>query len=324
MSKYISCATGLFERFETYQRASGKWNVTVYELNLRLFDKYCHKQYPYATALTQTMIAGWCAKRATENSNSNRCRIQVIATCIKYLRARGLCNLTEPTMPQKKASTYIPHAFTDEELRSFFDACDSITVPVSNKVSRLRKIEVPAFFRLLYSSGIRTTEARLLGVEDVNLKDGILNIKESKGHGQHYIVLHDTMSDLMRRYDAAIRKIIPNRVYFFPSHIGGPHSRTWVSDNFKLLWDKGSYKRAIPYELRHHYATCNLNSWVGCGLEFNARFLYLSKSMGHCILECTRYYYTLVPCLADIMLNFTNDSFNEIIPEVDYEDQQAE
>ena len=77
MSKYISCATGLFERFETYQRASWKWNVTVYELNLRLFDKYCHKQYPYATALTQTMIAGWCAKRATENSNSNRCRIQV-------------------------------------------------------------------------------------------------------------------------------------------------------------------------------------------------------------------------------------------------------
>jgi integrase len=324
MSKYVSCATDLFERFETYQRASGKWNVTVYELNLKIFDKYCHKEYPYATALTQTMIEGWCAKRATEDSNSNRCRIQVIATCIKYLRARGLCNLTGPTMPQRKASTYIPHAFTDEELKAFFDACDSITVPVSNKVSCLRKIEVPTFFRLLYSSGIRTTEARLLRVEDVNLEDGILDIRESKGHDQHYVVLHDTMSDLMRRYDAAIRKIIPNRVYFFPSHIGGPHSRTWVSDNFKLLWDKGSYERAIPYELRHHYAIYNLNSWVGCGLEFNARFLYLSKSMGHCILECTRYYYTLVPCLADIMLNFTNDSFNEIIPEVDYEDEQAQ
>jgi integrase len=227
-------------------------------------------------------------------------------------------------MPRKKASSYIPHAFTNEELKAFFDACDNITVPFPNKVSRLRKIEVPIFFRLLYSSGIRTTEARLLRVDDVNLEDGILDIRESKGHHQHYVVLHDTMSDLMRRYDAAIRKIIPIRVYFFPSHIGGHHSRTWVSDNFKLLWNKGSYGRAIPYELRHHYATCNLNSWVGCGLEFNARFLYLSKSMGHSILECTRYYYKLVPCLADIMLNFTNDSFNEIIPEVDYENEQAE
>jgi integrase len=323
MSKYISCAAGLFERFETYQRASGKWNATVYELNLKLFDKYCHKESPYATTLTQTMIDGWCAKRATEGSNSNRCRIQVIATCIKYLRVRGLCNLTGPAMPRKKASSYIPHAFTDEELEAFFDACDNITVPVPNKVSRLKKIEVPIFFRLLYSSGIRTTEARLLRVNNVNLEDGILDIRESKGCHQHYVVLHDTMSDLMRRYDAAIRKIIPIRVYFFPSHIDGPHSRTWVSDNFKLLWDKRS-GRAIPYELRHHYATCNLNSWIGCGLEFNARFLYLSRSMGHCILECTRYYYTLVPCLADIMLNFTNDSFNEIIPEVNYEDEQAE
>jgi integrase len=320
MSKYISCAAGLFERFETYQRASGKWNATVYELNLKLFDKYCHKESPYATTLTQTMIDGWCAKRATEGSNSNRCRIQVIATCIKYLRVRGLCNLTGPAMPRKKASSYIPHAFTDEELEAFFDACDNITVPVPNKVSRLKKIEVPIFFRLLYSSGIRTAEARLLRVNNVNLEDGILDIRESKGCHQHYVVLHDTMSDLMRRYDAAIRKIIPIRVYFFPSHIDGPHSRTWVSDNFKLLWDKRS-GRAIPYELRHHYATCNLNSWIGCGLEFNARFLYLSRSMGHCILECTRYYYTLVPCLADIILNFTNDSFNEIIPEVNYEDE---
>ena len=71
MSKYVSCAAGLFERFETYQRASGKWNVTVYELNLKLFDKYCDKQYPYATALTQTMIDGWCAKRDTDSGYCN-------------------------------------------------------------------------------------------------------------------------------------------------------------------------------------------------------------------------------------------------------------
>lgn len=324
MSKYISCAADLFDRFETYQKASGKWNATVYELNLKSFDKHCRKEHPQATVLTQAMIDGWCAKRDTEGNNSNRARVQVVATCVKYLRTRGLCDLASPSMARKRANGYIPHAFTDKELGEFFAACDGITMPVFNKVSRLRKIEIPVFFRLLYSSGIRTTEARLLRVEDVNLVDGILDIRESKGHAQHYIVLHDTMSDLMKKYDTAVGKIMPDRVYFFPSHTGCHHSRTWVSDNFKLLWNKGGHGRAVPYELRHHYATSNLNNWTGLGVEFNARFLYLSKSMGHCLLECTRYYYTLVPCLADIMLNLTNDSFNEIIPEIDYEDEQAE
>ena len=31
-----------------------------------------------------------------------------------------------------------------------------------------------------------------------------------------------------------------------------------------------------------------------------------------------------VSCLADIMLNLTKDSFNEIVPDVDYGEEEAE
>ena len=67
------------------------------------------------------------------------------------------------------------------------------------------------FFRLLYSSGIRTNEARLLLRENVDLRRGILDIQYSKGHDQHYIVLHDSMLEIMRRYVAAINGIVPER-----------------------------------------------------------------------------------------------------------------
>jgi len=69
-------------------------------------------------------------------------------------------------------------------------------------------------FRLLYSSGIRTTEARLLRAADVDMEHGALNIRYSKGHDQHYIVLYDSMAALMRRYDAAIKKWFPDRACF--------------------------------------------------------------------------------------------------------------
>lgn len=102
---------------------------------------------------------------------------------------------------------YIPHPFTDEELVQFFGACDSI-IPYKNRPAFvLRKIQCPVFFRLLYSSGMRTTEARYLKCGDVDLGHGVINIRKSKGYDQHYVALHETMTDLLRKYDEAVSKL---------------------------------------------------------------------------------------------------------------------
>ena len=51
-------------------------------------------------------------------------------------------------------------------------------------------------------------------------------------------------------------------------------------------------------------------------MEFNTKFLYLSKSMGHSVFESTKYYYSLVLRLADIIEQNTNMSFEAIIPDI--------
>ena len=216
---------------------------------------------------------------------------------------------------------YIPHAFSKEELLRFFDACDSIA---GNRTpeQRMRRITLPVFFRLLYSSGIRTTEARLLRVQDVDLETGMLDIKLSKGYNQHYVVLHDTMLSLMKKYNESINKIFPGRIYFFPSRINSCHTRQWVQVNFQKLWRNVSSSYATAYELRHNYAIENINKWIGCGMEFNTKFLYLSKSMGHSVFESTKYYYSLVPDLADIIRQNTNISFESIIPNINNENNE--
>lgn len=61
---------------------------------------------------------------------------------------------------------------------------------------------------------MRTTEARLLRREDVCLEDGIVNIRYSKGYNQHFVVLHDSMLELMKKYDVAISKLVPERIFF--------------------------------------------------------------------------------------------------------------
>lgn len=304
------------KNFIHFRRISGNWNESSYEPNLKLFDGYIARNYPGACTLTQEMADTWCAKRETETNNSCRSRIYVVVSFIKYLRERNITDIGLPEIPRKEKRTYIPHAFTDTELKGFFRECNALSVYNNNPSHKLRKIVVPVFFRLLFSSGMRTTEARLLKRDDAGLDNGIVNIRDSKGHDQHYIVLHDSMAKLMRRYDAAADKLIPGRTFFFPSLHDKPHPKGWVVWNFNELWSKVSNSDATAYELRHNYATHNINNWTDSGFGFEDRLLYLSKSMGHRCIEETKRYFSIVPALSDILKEKTQDSMDNIIPEV--------
>jgi len=280
------------------------------------FDKHCKTNYPQATELTQEIVDTWCLQRGTEKNNSCRGRIGPIIGLVRYLRKRGLTEATEPIPPRNERNTHIPHAITEAELADFFRACDEMPDLPRTKAHLPRTLTIPVFFRLLYSSGIRTYEARMLRHEDVDLVHGVLNIRFSKGTAQHFVVLHDSMLELMRRYDAAIRRYHPSRIYFFPNRDGSHHRRTWMHDNFRRLWDKYNRTHAVAYDLRHNYAIENINGWTGDGFGFDAKLLCLSKSMGHCNVEGTKYYYSLVPGMADIMQ--AQSDGETVIPEVAY------
>lgn len=323
MTEFISGIAPLIKQFIDFRIASEHW-CESYEVNMRTFDRYCHRQHPDENILTQQMVDGWCAKRKTETGKSCQSRCYVIVTFVKHLRSRGVTDINPPRLPRKSRSTYVPHAFSEDELIRFFEGCDNLGGSPT-KENRIRNISVPVFFRLLYSSGLRTTEARLLRTDDVNLDTGVLNIRLSKGYDQHFVVLHDSMTRLMRQYDDAISGIIPDRIYFFPSRTNSFHDHEWVSVNFRKIWKKVSSCRAVPYALRHHYATTNINSWINCGMDIHSKLLYLSKSMGHSVIESTTYYYSLVPGLCDIIQNKTCQSFDEIVPDLtdtDYEETE--
>jgi len=310
--KTQSFLSDIIDRYIAYRKAAGRDSIS-YVVGVRYFDRYCSREYPASKELSQEMVDVWCRQRDTECNNSCSTRILPVLNFLHYTNARGLTNLKIPIAPRKIPRTYIPHAFTADELQNFFRACDSINIKYGLP-GKIKKIIVPVFFRLLYSSGMRTTEVRLLRREDVNLENGVISIRYSKGNDQHFVVLHDTMLDLMKNYDIAISKMIPNRIFFFPTSSNRSYSTAWVTSVFKKYWYENNRTCATAYELRHHYAITNINSWIGQGMATHMRLLSLSKSMGHKDIENTKYYYSLVPGLSDIIENTTGDTFNQIIP----------
>ena len=310
--KYISCISKYLTMYEKFAKASDCWSRDSFN-KLRCFDRWLSDY----DDISQDLVDMWCAKRETEKVNSCISRINPIISFLKYATERDLLNLNIPKIPKRQPRTYVPHAFSEDELQRFFHACDNLYNNNTNEKNKYRKITIPVFFRLLYSTGLRTTEARLLRREDVDLISGVINVRQSKGgHQQHYVVMHDSMKVLMHEFDTVMDKLMPNRVYFFQSKLGNHYHAQWVTASFSKIWKSCNDSKAVPYALRHHYATININKCLRDGLGFYSKFVYLSRTMGHRVLESTRYYYSLVPELAQIIDDLTGEAAKEIYPEL--------
>lgn len=314
--EFTSIGAELFNQFVSHRVASGCWSA-AYNWALHSFDMYCATQYPEAVILTQQMVDTWCTIRQSENLHSCGKRTAVINSFLKYTNSRGLLNLDWNRIPTHGSGNMTikdPHVFTDVELENFFFACDTIQISHNSLVEKLMQLIVPVFFRLLFSSGMRTNEARSLDVEDIDLKYGIINIRNSKGYTEHRVALHPTMKEWLVVYHTAVNKLLPDRKSFFPNYYDKYYSLTWMEYNFERFWFKYNHIHATPYHLRHHYATTNINNWPSQAEKFNRNLLYLSRSMGHSTIETTMYYYSFTPKLAELLKERKHETFNEIIP----------
>ena len=318
MREFRSGVSGHISAFVRHREAAGAI-CESYKTYLHLFDEHCAELFPGERAVTQEMADTWCARRPTELAKSCRSRCYAVVSLVRFLRERGLTDARDPELPRGREPAAPPHAFTDVELAAFFAECDSWR-PACNmpRQRALRtKYTLPVLFRLLWSSGIRTTEARLLRREGVDLAAGVLRIVEGKGRNERLVALHPSMADIMREYDAAIAAVMPGRAYFFPNSRDAPLARDWVAKYFRRLWARVSDERATPYMLRHAYAIENINALVGRGLTSLDDLELVSKSMGHVSVDVTAQgYYSLVPSLAGLLQGVSGPGFDDVVPEV--------
>lgn len=300
--------------YASYRRACGMKERPMQDI--RYFLNACARKSGGCPDLTQEMIEWWWEKRDSEIAVTHRSRLNKVRPFLEYIIVRmGYTHLTIPGMPPYVESNSIPHSFTRQELRNLFRACDEIS-HCKTLEQKLRKMEVPVIFRLLYSSGIRCVEARLLDRDDIVLKTGVVKITKTKGYRERIIVLHDTMREIMVVYDDAMDSLMPDRQVFFPDIHGSYRKDKWLEAQFRECWYKYNTATAYPRELRHQYAIENINSWPNREYETNERLVSLKNSMGHSKVSRTLGYYALVPQYGSIIESRCGDTLEEVIPEM--------
>lgn len=307
----------MIDKYIFYLKASDHLSRFTHKTLIR-FNKYCAPIGPDVEILTDDIVNVWFGKRPDEKCKSRNLRIGPVRKFLKYTNKHGWTNVLIPENFPAEKSTYHPHGFNEDELSAFFHSTATIKlVGWQNELRfKLRKIQVPVYFRLLYSTGMRTNEARMLRCKDVDLTNGIINIAHSKGLDQHRVALHPTMWNLLKKYNDAMERLMPGRKIFFPNKNGTFYGIAWHANVFRNLWKTISSEPARAYDLRSLYAVTNINSWDYDGTEWFDKLLYLSHSMGHRKIESTCYYYQLVPLFVKQLEELTGHALYDLLPDL--------
>jgi len=196
----------LFKESIGYSRKS-------YEYDLARFRRFVESTQPNITDLNEETVLSWCSRWENESPTSARRRIQSVRELLKYLSAVGIGCYVIPSSFLPRQIIRTPYIFTDEELLSIFNECDSLK---PNKCAPHRHLILPVLLRLLFFCGLRPNEGRELQSCDINFDTGVMLIRKNKTYKERYVVMSGDILQMCAGYRSSTANVLPSSLYFFP------------------------------------------------------------------------------------------------------------
>lgn len=300
------------------KRALG-YSYVFEEYLLNVFDHYCNENGLDDPCFTRQFLDGWTKAWGSESTSYHSQRISFVRQLALYMNSLGI-HAYIPVESIKKEVT-VPHFLSADERKAFFHALDEEPPQVSHPYAWRMWNEYKLIFRLLYSCGMRNSEACCLKNGDVDLEKRTLTIRHSKGDKDRLIYLADDMAELLALYQKYIFNTLGYMpVWFFPSRDPAKHvHKATIDSRFNQAWGRTPYaslcnKKPTVHCLRHSFVVDRMNAWIDDGLTYEQMLPYLSKYLGHSGIEESLYYYHLNE-EANILIRRKDRTAGRVIPE---------
>jgi len=163
---------------------------------------------------------------------------------------------------------------------------------------------VPAVLRLLYSTGLRVSEALSIKNADLNLEKGYILIRKTKNGSERMVPIHNSLHVVLQQYISYRNKMpvrnvgSPNSFFFIKSDGTYCNAQSVYRCFRKLLADCG-----IPYvgnhhgprvhDLRHTFAVHSMVQMAHNNQDLYSTLPVISTCLGHKSLFATEQYVRL-------------------------------
>jgi integrase len=278
-----------------HKRALG-YRYETPERTLWRFDQFCISLNWDRPSLDKSLVDRWNQKRSHEAHATWKGRVQVIRQLALYMTRLGLPAYVTPVGTLPKGPRYVPHIFNEAELSAFFQRVDACAYCAEVPY---RHLTMPLLFRLLYSCGLRVSEALHLRIADVDPDAGVLTIRDTKFHKDRLVPVSERLWERLLAYLQQVHRFSePNEcVFWLADH--HPLSIGNVYKNFRrFLWQAGIShggwgKGPRVHDFRHTFAVHCLKGWVRDGKDLTAYLPLLKTYLGHYSFQDSAYYLRL-------------------------------
>ena len=257
--------------------------------------------------------------RMNQNIHSNTIarNMGVLREFCKYLKTQGIdCyQIPEKIYPQNHKS-YTPYIFSHQEIKNIYQ---NLEVALKGyHYSYYQKLSYPLIIKILYQTGMRLGEVLSIQKRDYLIEDGCFHLKNAKNNQERLVFLPTTLKQEINFF---LHKF--NYQWNEESRIFSISSST-IEDYFYKVLKLSSIPRREHsprvHDLRHTFVVHRIKEYVNAGKDINVMLPILQKHLGHQSLKALSYYFHLTKDILVDIKKISEYEFNDLIPEVNYEE----
>jgi len=223
------------------------------------FDRYLVMNYPVVQRVTRQMIVEFLREMSSRlANNTRRHRLSQLRQFCRFLfQLDGECYIPTSDLSPSEQQT-IPYLYTVAEVVAIMQLAKRL-----KPVYPLRAESCETLIGLLWVTGLRIGEALRLNIEDVDLKQQLLQIKAAKFHKSRLVPLSTSAAQALSSYaELRIRKRshTHSQAPFSVGVAGGRWKYETVRGTFKCLVQQLGLKNKNGREPRLHDLRQNAES----------------------------------------------------------------
>jgi integrase len=258
--------------------------------------------------LTVEIMADW-AKQDQDNTGKPLTwarRLKHLRSFCRYLRQFEPCTeVPDDNIFGQVGQRLAPHIYGEQEIIDLLAAAHNLP----SFISGLRAATYETLFGLIAATGLLVSEALHLLDADVDLKLGILTVRQTKFAKSRQVPMHQSTIDALRQYrlQRNLHIEVSDETPFLigtrgkrlgqPLGIGQVHN-VFISLRNQLGWiNRGAHNAPRIHDLRHTFVVRRVLLWQAHGLDVDQLMLALSTYVGHTNVTNTYWYLTGIPQL---------------------------
>ena len=255
--------------------------------------------------LTVEIMADWARqdKGNTGKSSTWARRLKNLRSFCRYLQQfEPRTEVPDDSIFGRIGQRLAPHIYSEQEIIDLLAAARRL-----GPSPGLRGVIYETLFGLIASTGLRVSEAVHLLDTDVDLKCGMLTIRQTKFAKSRHVPLHPSTLDALRDYRSQRNshiEVSDETPFFVGTHgqlLGHGLSlrqvhRVFIGLRDHLGWiNRGAHDGPRIHDLRHTFVVRRVMLWHAQGMDVDPQMLALSTYVGHAMITNTYWYLTGVP-----------------------------